>query len=110
MQRAERLGKLIHGVAVNVFDETAVAADRVMVMVSRLAEHVCRLALSIGACRDVAFEAQPLERAVNGRKRNRRAGEFKPLVNFRRGKKARFALKDGSNPLARSSDVIGSNH
>jgi len=57
MEIAERIGKLIHGVTVDILYETAVTADRVMVMVSRLTKHVRRLALSIGACRDVAFEA-----------------------------------------------------
>ena len=40
VQRAERFGKLLHSIAVDVFHETAVAADRVMVMMGRLAEHV----------------------------------------------------------------------
>ena len=66
-----------------------------MVMVMRrLAEHERRLALRVGARRDLAFRLQMVERAIDGRQRDARAAALELLVNLGGGKKARFALQE----------------
>jgi hypothetical protein len=51
--RPQRLRELLHCGTVDVFDASARAADRMVMMTARFAEHIRRLAIGIGARRDV---------------------------------------------------------
>ena len=65
MRRAQRLRKLLDCGAIDVLDATAVAADGVMVMVRRLAQHERRLAVGIGALGYLALCTKAVEGAVD---------------------------------------------
>lgn len=109
MQRAQRSRELIGRSAVHIFHAPAGRTDRVMVMACRLAEHIRGLAFSVGSRGDVATSAQPLERSIDGRKRDARARALEAAINLSRRKKPRLPREDFSDPLARARYVIGSN-
>lgn len=84
MRSAQRLRELLDSGAVDVFDATAFAANGVMVMVDGLAEHERRFAVGIRAFGNLTFCAQPVERAIDGRKRYAGFGALEPRKDLRR--------------------------
>ncbi len=65
VERAQRFGELLHRGAINVFDATALGADRVVMVMCRLAKHERRLTLSVGSLGYIAFRPQTVERAID---------------------------------------------
>ena len=102
VQRAQRFGELLDRGAIDVFDAAALAADRVMVVVRRLAEHVRRLALGVGALGDLALRAQMVERAIDGRERDFARRRARARDGFRRRRES-AARAQGSTRSARAA-------
>jgi len=106
--RAERFGKLLDRRAVDVFHPAADVADGVMVMALRLAGHVARLTVGLGARRQLAFALQVLEIAIDRRERDFGAPRLEQLMDLGSGEEPPFAIEDCGDLLARPGDVFGS--
>jgi hypothetical protein len=106
VQRAKRFSKLIHCRAIDIFHSPARPANRMMVMMRRLAPQVRRFTLRISPRRDIPAIAQMLERAIHRRKRHPRPGTLQPPMNFRRRNKPRLPLQNRRDPLPRPSNII----
>lgn len=74
VERSKRLAELLDCVAVYIFYFAAGIADRVMVVALRLAQHIGSLALRIAPRGNFAFGLETLERAVDRRQGDARAG------------------------------------
>ena len=93
-RREHGVGELLHRGAIDVFDASALSADRVMVMVLRLAVNVRRFARIVDASRDVAARLEMLERAINRRERDLGVDPVQLVLNVAGGQES--AAGDGA--------------
>lgn len=84
MRLTQRSRELLHRGAVDVFNASAVFADRVMMMSLGSAEHVRGFALCVGPRGDVTSSAKPVERSIDGGERNALARPFERAMNLGR--------------------------